>query len=120
MSRALSKRRRRYRYRTGIARVNPTSRPAVSSALKWLGAGAVVGGTLGAIGSASNMTGANLTVGTIGGAASGVGLVSIGGLIVGLASPPNRNAGLATAGIGLAALIVTQLITTTTMGAKSA
>jgi hypothetical protein len=110
MSKALSRRRR---YRAGIARVNPTSRPAITTALKWLGGGAIVGGTAGAIGSASGASSANMMTGVIGGAAAGVGLVSLGGLVVALASAPNRNAGLATAGVGLATLLVTQLITTT-------
>lgn len=114
MSRSLARRRRS---RRGIARLNPVGKGPVTTALKWLGAGVLVGGVAGGVGSASGMTSANLPTGIIGGASAVVGLEVLGGLVVGLASPQYRNPALATAGIGLAALLVTQLITTTAFAA---
>ena len=92
----------------------------MSSALKWLGASAAVGAAAGGIGAAAGATSASVPVGMIGGASALVGVTAIGGLVVGLASKPNRETGFATAGIGLAALFVTNLVTTSTMAAKPA
>lgn len=112
MSRSLARRRRS---RRGLARLNPVHPSAIKTALKWLAAGVIVGGIAGAVGSATGATTANLPTGIIGGAAAVVGVEVLGGLVVGLASPAYRNPALATAGIGLAALLVTQLVTTTVM-----
>jgi hypothetical protein len=114
MSRSLARRRH---HRRGIARLNPIGKGPVTTALKWLGAGVLVGGLAGGIGSATGATTANLPTGIIGGAASVVGIEVLGGLVVGLASPTYRNPALATAGIGLAALLITQLVTTTMFAA---
>jgi hypothetical protein len=114
MSRSLARRRH---HRRGIARLNPIGKGPVTTALKWLGAGVVVGGLAGGIGSATGATSANLPTGIIGGAAGVVGIEVLGGLVVGLASPTYRNPALATAGIGLAALLITQLVTTTMFAA---
>lgn len=116
MSRSLARR----RHRRGIAQLNPVHPSAIKTALTWLGAGIVVGGAAGGIGSATGATQANLPTGIIGGAAAVVGIEVLGGLVVGLASPTYRNPALATAGIGLAALLITQLVTTTAFATKAA
>jgi hypothetical protein len=113
-SRALARR------HTGLAYANPMRKGAISTALVWLGASAVAGAVIGGVASATNLTSANLTTGMIGGAASVTALTSLGGLVVGLASPSNRNAGFATAGLGLAALVVTNLVTSATLSSSVA
>ena len=117
--RGMSTRRLARRHNT-LARANPLRKGPVMTALKWLGASAAVGGLAGGVGSAANLTSANLPTGIVGGAAALVGITSIGGLVVGLADRKNRDAGLATAGIGLAALLAVNLVTTTVLAPKAA
>ena len=74
---------------------------AVETALLWNG-GAAAGGA--AVGALTN-TSAPLP-NAMGGAAALLSLTTIGGLIVALVSKPNRDAGLATAGVGLAGIVL--------------
>jgi hypothetical protein len=88
--------------RVGIGAVDSSG---VSTALTWLGGGAVVGAGLGAL------TAANKPTGALSGAMSGVALVGVGGLVVAVISKANRPAGFATAGIGLGGLALLGLAT---------
>ncbi len=92
----------------GLAYANPMREGAIGTALGYLGIGAGVGGGLGAIGGGLAQP-PDLLGGTIGGATIGVGLTAFGGFVVGLVSPKNRDAGFAAAGIGLGALILTNV-----------
>jgi hypothetical protein len=103
--RRLSRRRDR-----GLAYANPTSSSAIGGALGYLGLGAAVGGGLGALGGAMSKP-QDLLGGAVGGGSVGVGATALGGFVVGLVSPKNRNVGFATAGIGLGALILVNLAT---------
>lgn len=71
----------------------------VSSALAWLGGAAIIGAGIGALSLPTDRA-----RGALGGAESGLALVGIGGLVVAIFSPKSREAGLATAGIGLGGL----------------
>jgi hypothetical protein len=75
----------------------------LAEAVTWVAGGTVVGGGLGAVGSAFNNTPVLPCVEN--GAAVGVGVVIVGGLLVALANPRAREEGLATAGLGFGALI---------------
>jgi hypothetical protein len=55
----------------------------------------------------------------LGGGATGVGVTSLVGLVVGLVSAKNRDAGFVTAGVGLGSLLALNLITTSTMSVKA-
>jgi hypothetical protein len=115
MSKALARRRR-----SGLrgGRRNPT-KTAVGTALKWLGTGALVGAAVGGIGAAAGATQASIPIGMLGGGSAGVAVTSLVGLVVGLVSPKNRDAGFVTAGVGLGSLLAVNLVTTTTMSAKA-
>ncbi|MDE2102697.1 MAG: hypothetical protein KGL39_35965 [Patescibacteria group bacterium] len=76
----------------------------LETALTWVAGASVVGGGLGAVGSAMNNTAALPSVEN--GAGVGVALVTLGGLVVAIANPRAREEGLATAGMGLGALIL--------------
>lgn len=80
----------------------------LETAVTWIVGSAVVGGGLGAAGSALNNTPA--LPGVENGAGVGVALVSLGGLVVALANPRAREEGLATAGLGLGALILGAIV----------
>jgi hypothetical protein len=80
----------------------------LETALTWIGGGAVVGGGLGAAGSALNNTPA--LPGVENGAGVGVALVSLGALVVAVANPRAREESLATAGLGLGALILGAIV----------
>jgi hypothetical protein len=105
MSRRLSRHRDR-----GLAYANPTSSSAIGGAIGYLGLGAAVGGGLGALGGAMAKP-IDILGGAVGGGSVGVGATALGGFVVGLVSPANRNVGFATAGIGLASLILVNLAT---------
>jgi hypothetical protein len=93
MSRSLARR------RTGFG--NPES--AVGDALPWVGGTALVGAALSATVSAMEgaATGANIAYNALAGASGGSGLATLGGIVVALVSPKNRNAGLAAIGLGI-------------------
>lgn len=76
----------------------------LSEALMWTAGGIVVGGGIGAVGSAMNNNPALPSIEN--GAGVGVALVTVGGLVVALANPRAREEGLATAGLGVGALIL--------------
>lgn len=96
MSKALARRRR-----TGLG--NPGS--AVGDALPWVGGAALVGAALsataGAVASTGTSTGTSIAYNSLAGASGGSGLAMLGGIVVALVSPKNRNAGLAAIGLGL-------------------
>jgi hypothetical protein len=78
--------------------------------LTYLGIAAGVGGALGAVGG-SLQKAPDVFGGALAGSSLAVGVTSLGGFVVGLVSPANRNAGFATAGIGWGALILANLAT---------
>lgn len=80
----------------------------IETALTWVAGGSIVGGGLGAGGAAINNTAVVPALEY--GAGVGVGLVTIGGLVVALANPKAREEGLATAGLGLGALILGAIV----------
>lgn len=100
----------RHRRDRGLAYANPLGKSAVGSALSYLGIAAAAGGTLGAVGGAMAKT-PDVMGGALAGGSLAVGVTSLGGFVVGLVSPANRNAGFATAGIGWGALILANLAT---------
>jgi hypothetical protein len=102
--RRLNRRRER-----GLAYANPMAPSAVSEALYYLGIGAGVGGALGGVGGGLAKP-PDILSGALGGASIGVGLTALGGFIVGLVQPQNRNAGFAAAGIGWGSLILVNVI----------
>jgi hypothetical protein len=77
----------------------------IAEAVSWVAGGAVIGGGLGAVGSALNNNSAVLHA-VENGAGIGVGLVSVGALVVALANSRAREEALETAGIGFGALIL--------------
>lgn len=76
----------------------------IAEAVAWVAGGTIVGGGLGAVGAAMNNNPALPSVEN--GAGVGVALVTVGGLVVALANPRAREEGLATAGLGVGALIL--------------
>jgi hypothetical protein len=107
MSRKLSRRSRRDR---GLAYANPLSHDAIGTALGYLGMGAGIGAGVGGIGGALAKP-PEILGGAVAGGSVGVGVTALGGFVVGLVSPRNRDAGFAAAGIGLGALILVNLAT---------
>jgi hypothetical protein len=92
----------------GLAYANPASGSAIGSALGYLGLGAGIGAGVGALGGALSKP-PEVLGGAVAGGSVGVGVTALGGFIVGLVSVKNRNAGFATAGIGLGGLILINL-----------
>jgi hypothetical protein len=105
MSRRLARRSRRDR---GLAYANPLSNDAIGKAIGYLGLGAGIGAGVGGIGGAVAKP-PEILGGAVAGGSVGVGVTALGGFVVGLVSPRNRDAGFATAGIGLGALILVNL-----------
>ena len=111
--------RRRLARRNSLAYANPTSKSAVGGALGYLGLGAAVGGGLGAVGG-SMAKPQDVLGGAVSGASVGVGAVAMAGIIVGLVDASARNVGFAAGGIGIGALILTNLVTNVVSQTKPA
>jgi hypothetical protein len=97
--------RRRRRTGLALAKRNPSTENAVTSALGALTLGGLIGAGAGALTQTPAATGA-LT-----GAESGVAVVGVGGLVVAIFSDRSRLTGLVTAGMGLGGLALLGIIT---------
>jgi hypothetical protein len=106
--RSMRRRRSITRRDRGLAYANPTSGDAIGVALGYLGLGAGIGAGVGALEGALQKP-PEILGGAVAGGSVGIGVTALGGFIVGLVSPNNRNAGFATAGIGLGGLILINL-----------